>query len=68
MKEIGVRDLRQDLADHLDQTQWNGQFVRITRNGKTAGFLVPPQFADQVEALAATQPSEADAESAPGSP
>ncbi|MGD6750317.1 hypothetical protein [Streptomyces sp. BH105] len=51
MDEIGVRDLRRDLAECLNDTQWNGRFIRITRSGRTAGFLVPPEFEDQVAAL-----------------
>ncbi|MFE4420420.1 type II toxin-antitoxin system prevent-host-death family antitoxin [Streptomyces sp. NPDC056817] len=51
---IPVERARKEFADLLDGTQHKGQFVEITRRGKAAGVVVPPDWfgntaAEQVE-------------------
>lgn len=51
---LPVEEVRKKIADVLDGTQHYGQHVEITRRGKRAGIVVPPEWYDRaVEALAA---------------
>jgi len=38
-----VQDTRKNFADLLGQVQHGGKAVEITKNGKTAAYLVNPQ-------------------------
>ncbi len=37
--KIGIREFRENLADHLE----SGQTLAITRHGETLGFYIPAQ-------------------------
>jgi prevent-host-death family protein len=55
-----VEDARKKFADILDSTQFRSTHVQITRRGKRAGYVVPPEWYDRaVEALAQEQPEPA---------
>lgn len=48
-----VEDARKKFADILDGTQFRNTHTQITRRGKRAGYVVPPEWYDSaVEALA----------------
>ncbi len=55
MKEpesLPVEQARTKFADILDGTQHHSQHFRITRRGKSAGYVVPPEwYARALEAL-----------------
>lgn len=43
-QSVPVERARKEFADLLDGTQHKGEFVEITRRGKSAGVLVPPDW------------------------
>lgn len=43
-QSVPVERARKEFADLLDGTQHKGEFVEITRRGKSAGYLVPPDW------------------------
>lgn len=45
---MAVEDARKHFASLLNRTQWQGEHVKITRHGKVAGVLVPPDWYEQV--------------------
>jgi hypothetical protein len=48
-----VEDARKKFADILDGTQFRNAHAQITRRGKRAGYVVPPEWYDSaIEALA----------------
>lgn len=50
-----VQEAREQFAQLLNATQWQGKHVAITRHGKTAGVLVPADWYEKaVEALRST--------------
>lgn len=53
MEEKPTQQAREEFAGLLNDVQHRGKFVRITRSGRTAGFLVPPEFEAQILALEA---------------
>lgn len=56
-----VEDARKKFADILDGTQFRSTHAQITRRGKRAGYVVPPEWYDRaVEALARVQASAAE--------
>lgn len=51
-ESVPVEEARKKFADILDGTQHHAQHVEITRRGKRAGVVVPPEWYDSaVEAL-----------------
>ncbi|MFC8065536.1 type II toxin-antitoxin system Phd/YefM family antitoxin [Streptomyces sp. NPDC057293] len=51
---VSVQDAREQFAQLLNGTQWQGKHVAITRHGRTAGVLVPPDWYEQArQAIAA---------------
>jgi hypothetical protein len=42
-----VEDARKKFADILDGTQFRSTHTQITRRGKTAGYVVPPEWYDR---------------------
>lgn len=44
MDEVKVQEAREQFAQLLNATQWQGEHVVITRHGKAAGVLVPPDW------------------------
>lgn len=60
-----VEDARKKFADILDGTQFRSAHAQITRRGKRAGYVVPPEWYDRaVEAIAREQSSPRAVESA----
>jgi prevent-host-death family protein len=52
-QKLPVEEARKKFADLLDGTQFRGEHAEITRRGKPAGYLVPPEWwAAAVDALA----------------
>lgn len=47
--EIRVADLRQKLADVLNDTAVHGRITYITRNGRRIAALVPVPVAEQID-------------------
>lgn len=41
---VPVQEAREQFAQLLNGTQWQGKHIAITRHGKTAGVLVPPDW------------------------
>lgn len=63
-----VEDARKKFADILDGTQFRSTHTQITRRGKRAGYVVPPEWYDRAcEALAefGTQRDRAEKPNAP---
>jgi prevent-host-death family protein len=55
-----VEDARKKFADILDGTQFRSTHAQITRRGKRAGYVVPPEWYDRaVEALSQEQTTTA---------
>jgi len=51
-ESVPVEEARKKFADILDGTQHHSQHVQITRRGKPAGYVVPPEWWERaVEAL-----------------
>lgn len=44
-----VQEAREKFAQLLNGTQWQGKHIAITRHGKTAGVLVPPDWYEQAK-------------------
>lgn len=58
-QSLPVEEARKKFADLLDDSQFRSTHTAITRRGKTAGYVVPPEwYARAVEALA-QEPSAA---------
>lgn len=54
---LPVEEARKKFADLLDGSQFRSTHTEITRRGKPAGYVVPPEwYARAVEALAAERP------------
>jgi prevent-host-death family protein len=54
---VPVQEAREQFAQLLNGTQWQDKHIAITRHGKTAGVLVPPDWYEQArQALDATAP------------
>jgi PHD/YefM family antitoxin component YafN of YafNO toxin-antitoxin module len=52
-QSLPVEEARKKFADVLDDSQFRSTHTAITRRGKTAGYVVPPEwYARAVEALA----------------
>jgi prevent-host-death family protein len=47
--EIRASDLRQNLAEVLNETAVHGRITYITRNGRRVAAIVPVPAAEQVE-------------------
>lgn len=59
-QSLPVEEARKKFADLLDDSQFRSAHTEITRRGKTAGYVVPPEwYARAVEALAQEQPDPA---------
>jgi prevent-host-death family protein len=55
-ESLPVEEARKKFADVLDGTQFRSTHTEITRRGKPAGYVVPPEwYARAVEALAREQ-------------
>jgi PHD/YefM family antitoxin component YafN of YafNO toxin-antitoxin module len=55
-QSLPVEEARKKFADLLDDSQFRNTHTAITRRGKTAGYVVPPEwYARAVEALAQEQ-------------
>jgi PHD/YefM family antitoxin component YafN of YafNO toxin-antitoxin module len=55
-QSLPVEEARKRFADLLDDSQFRSTHTAITRRGKTAGYVVPPEwYARAVEALAQDQ-------------
>jgi prevent-host-death family protein len=53
MEEYKVQEAREQFAQLLNATQWQGKHVAITRHGRRAAVLVPPDWYDEaIEAIA----------------
>lgn len=51
---LSVQDFRRAIADAIGQVQYGGGSIEITKNGKTAAYLVSPElFARLADANAA---------------
>lgn len=48
-----AEDGRKDWAELLNATQWQGKHVTITRSGRRAAVLVPPDWYDRAHAALA---------------
>lgn len=48
--EVPVSDVRENLADLLDQVDRDGRRVYVTKRGRRIGALVPVDVAEQAEA------------------
>lgn len=52
-QSVPVEQARKEFADLLDGSQHKGEFAEITRRGKPAGVVVPPDwFTTAVAAIA----------------
>lgn len=47
---VKVQEAREQFAQLLNGTQWQGKHIAITRHGKTAGVLVPPDWYERASA------------------
>ncbi|QGN45575.1 type II toxin-antitoxin system prevent-host-death family antitoxin [Micromonospora sp. WMMD558] len=47
--EVRASDLRQNLADMLNDVAVHGRIVYVTRNGRRIAALVPVPAAEQIE-------------------
>jgi prevent-host-death family protein len=43
-QSVPVEQARKEFADLLDGTQHKGEFVEITRRGRSASVMVPPEW------------------------
>lgn len=64
-ESLPVEDARKKFADILDGTQFRSTHTQITRRGKRAGYVVPPEWYDsavealgQIHAAAAEEPTQ----------
>lgn len=56
-QSLPVEEARKTFADILDGTQFQGAHIEITRRGKAAGVVVPPEW--YARAVAALNPAPA---------
>jgi prevent-host-death family protein len=62
-ESVPVEEARRKFADILDGTQHHAQHWQITRRGKPAGYVVPPEWWTRaIEALEATPAAPAEEE------
>lgn len=62
-ESMPVEEARKKFADILDGTQHHSQHVEITRRGKRAGVVVPPEWYDSaVDALDSAPAAPAEEE------
>lgn len=54
-RSVSAEEARKTLADLLNGTQFQGEHVRVTRHGRTAGVLVPPDWYERATAALAEQ-------------
>ena len=50
---VSVQDARNKFADLLGQVQYGGNAVEITKHGKTAAYLVSPDWYERATAALA---------------
>lgn len=55
-QSLPVEEARKTLADVLDGTQHHGAHVEVTRRGKRAGVVVPPEWYDTAVAALSETP------------
>lgn len=68
-ESLPVEDARKKFADILDGTQFRSTHTQITRRGKRAGYVVPPEWYDSaVDALAQIHTAAAEEPTRPPSP
>lgn len=48
-KRVPVQEAREQFSQLLNGTQWQGKHIAITRHGKIAGVLVPPDWYEQAK-------------------
>lgn len=64
-QSLPVEEARKKFADLLDDSQFRSTHTAITRRGKTAGIVVPPEwYARALEALANERPASSEETSA----
>lgn len=56
-ESLPVEEARKTFADILDGTQHHSQHVEITRRGKRAGIVVPPEWYDSAVAALEAPPT-----------
>lgn len=49
-KMVKVQEAREQFAELLNGTQWQSKHIAITRHGKTAAILVPPDWYEEAQA------------------
>lgn len=49
-ESMKVQEAREQFADLLNATQWQGKHIAVTRHGKTAGVLVPNDWYERARA------------------
>lgn len=60
-QSLPVEEARKKFADLLDDSQFRSTHTAITRRGKTAGIVVPPEwYARALEALANERPASSE--------
>ncbi|UPZ27620.1 type II toxin-antitoxin system Phd/YefM family antitoxin [Streptomyces sp. LRE541] len=47
---VKVQEAREQFAQLLNGTQWQDKHIAITRHGKTAAVLVPPDWYEKAQA------------------
>lgn len=58
---LPVEEARKKFADLLDGSQFRSTHTEITRRGKPAGYVVPPEwYARALEALAGERPASSE--------
>jgi prevent-host-death family protein len=50
-----VAELRKNLGPAIGQVQYGGGSIEITKNGKTAAYLISPELFDKLTQQAATE-------------
>ncbi|MFD4589058.1 type II toxin-antitoxin system Phd/YefM family antitoxin [Streptomyces sp. NPDC058434] len=56
MRTYTTIDLRKQMGELLDRTRIAGEAAAITRKGKTLAYLVPAEWFEHYQHLAAQQP------------
>ncbi len=46
--EVGIRDLKAHLSDHVNRVIYRDETVWVTKNGKRVAALVPAAWAEQM--------------------
>lgn len=59
-QQLPVEEARKQFAELLNGTQFRGQHAKITRHGKAAGYLVPPEWYEADPRLQAEGAAEPD--------